>query len=284
MGKLIDFDGLFEEKLQEYMKRLRGKYTEEEWEELIPKLYREFGDTYIPRAKNTPKGYYAAKTDGELIALLIRHEEEGVPVSDYLCRELETRPAEALLPLLSRSDPALVTLAVNLLGANEAAFAGYFRLLEREDTAEDVAEAVCEKLKEHADAAKEEALALYKKGVRTELMLDVLSRVKKPSDEVFHILLCAFKESGEEMPVRAGYLANYGDPRALEALLAVIDREDINFLEYRELKYAIEALGGEYTRPRDFSNDPYFLQFEDHMRSSPEGGTDPAARPDRRPS
>lgn len=282
MGKLIDFDGLFEEKLTEYMRRMRGKYTEEQWEEIIPKLYREFGDTYIPRAKNTPKGYYAAMADGELIGLLIRHEEEGVPVSDYLCRELESRPAAALLPLLFRSEPALVTLAVNLLGPNEAAFSAYFDLLEREGTSEDVAEAVCEKLKEHADAAKERALALWKRGVRTELMLEILSRVKERSDEVFSILLAAFRESGEDMPVRAGYLASYGDPRALDALLSVIDREDINYLEYRELKYAIEALGGEYDRPRDFSEDPYYLQLENYLRASPEGDPDPAATPQKK--
>lgn len=277
MGKLIDFDGLFEEKLQEYMRRLKGKHTEEEWEEIIPKLYREFGDTFIPRVKNTPKGYFAAMTDEELVDLFIRHSKEGVPVSDFLCREMETRPKEALLPLLRQGDSALTILAVNLLGGEEVAFPEYFRLLEEGDTEEDVAEAVCDALKENADAAKQDALALYQKGVRTELMLDILSRVKERSDEVFKTLLAAFKESGEEMPVRAGYLANFGDPRALPALLEVIDREDINYLEYRELKYAIEALGGEYVRERDFSEDPAFLELEEYLRLSPEGDPDPAS-------
>ncbi len=277
MGKLIDFDGLFEEKLAEYMRRLRGKHTEEEWEEIIPKLYLEFGDTYIPRAKNTPKGYFAAMTDAELISLLKRHKEEGVPVSDFLCRELGSRSPSALLSLLGGDDPAVLTLAVNLLGANEEAFDAYFALLEREETDESVAEAVCDALKENADAVKERAISLCKKGVRKDLMLDILSRVKQPSDDVFEMLLAAFRESDGDLPIRAGQLAAYGDPRALDDLLAVIDREDINYLEYRELKFAIEALGGEYIRPRDFSEDPYFLQLQAYMASAPEGDPDPDA-------
>ncbi len=262
MEKLIDFDGLFEEKLAAFLKREPKKFTPAQWEALIPKLYAQYGDTYLPRVGNTPKGYFAAMTDEQLVSLLIRHEKEGVPVSDFLCRELETRAPSALLPLLSRSEPALLTLAVNLLGDDPAAFPAYFRLLEEKDTEEDLAEAICEQLKLRADAAKSQALGMYRAGIRRELMLDLLSRTTERDDEVFEVLLRAFKESGEEMPVRAGYLAQYGDPRALDALLAVIDRDDINFLEYQELKYAIEALGGEYTRPRDFSEDAYYLEIK----------------------
>ena len=62
--------------------------------------------------------------------------------------------------------------------------------------------------------------------------------------------------------MRAGYLAAYGDERALEHLLKRIEREDINFVEFQELKYAIEALGGEYDTPRDFTNDKDYLAIE----------------------
>ena len=61
--------------------------------------------------------------------------------------------------------------------------------------------------------------------------------------------------------MNASYLAAYGDERALPVLLERIDGEDINYLEFRELKYAIEALGGEYTRERDFSEDEYYREL-----------------------
>ncbi len=262
MKKLIDFDGLFDEKLAEYMQINAGKYTEKQWEALIPKLYRQFGDTFIPKAGATPKQYYAEMSDAELAETLAAHVREGVPPSDFLCRELEGRGCpDELVSLLGERDPELLTIAVNLVGGNAKGIPGYFAILAREDADEDVAEAVCEQLKSNADGAKEFALDFYRRGIRPELMLEILSRTTGKDDEVFAILLRAFRESGEEMPMRASYLAAFGDARALPSLLETIDRDDVNFLEYQELKYAIEALGGEYTKVRDFSNDPYFLEI-----------------------
>ena len=91
-------------------------------------------------------------------------------------------------------------------------------------------------------------------------MLEILSRVRARDEKVFEILMREFKESGENLPMRASYLAAYGDERALPVLLDTIDRDDINYLEFQELKYAIEALGGEYTTPRDFSDDAYYQE------------------------
>ena len=43
--KLVDFDGMFDSRLSEYMTENAGKYTEKQWEAKIPKLYAKFGDT-----------------------------------------------------------------------------------------------------------------------------------------------------------------------------------------------------------------------------------------------
>ena len=260
MKKLIDFDGLFDEKLSEYMRMNAGKYTEKQWESVIPKLYKQFGDTFVAKAGATPKAYYREMTDGELAEALARHVEEGVPVSDFLCRELESRGCpDALLPLISSGNEELVTLAVNAAGGNVRAFPAYFSLLEGAGS-EDVKDVVCEQLKSGADEAKEQALALYGRGVERERMLEILSRCKTRDDRIFEILLREFR-TGDEVPMHASYLAAYGDERALPVLLEYIDRDDINYLEYQELKYAIEALGGEYTRPRDFTEDAYYQEI-----------------------
>lgn len=68
--KLMDFDGLFDEKLSQYMEENKGKYTEKQWENIIPRLYQKFGDTYVAKVKCTPKEYYARMTDEELTATL----------------------------------------------------------------------------------------------------------------------------------------------------------------------------------------------------------------------
>ena len=62
--------------------------------------------------------------------------------------------------------------------------------------------------------------------------------------------------------IASGYLAAYGDERALPILLRKIEDRSIGFVEFQELKYAIEALGGEYNEPRDFSTDKDYLAIE----------------------
>lgn len=44
-------------------------------------------------------------------------------------------------------------------------------------------------------------------------------------------------------------------------LLREIEREDIGFVAFQELKFAIEALGGEYEKQRDFSQDEAYKKI-----------------------
>lgn len=55
--------------------------------------------------------------------------------------------------------------------------------------------------------------------------------------------------------------ASYGDERALPVLLLRDRAEDIGFVAFQELKYAIEALGGEYEKERDFSADEAYKKI-----------------------
>lgn len=279
MQKLIDFDGMFDRELARYMKEHAGKYSEKEWEALIPKLYDKFGDTLIKRVGASPRAYYAAMQDGELVDVLVRHVKEGVPVSDFLCRELEGRACpEELAALLEGEDEELLTLAINLAGESERAFPAYLNILagaydkEIKDTAADM-------LKLHADAVLAQALSLYERGVAQEYMLEILSRTRSKDERVFELLLTAFRTSGEgELPMRASYLAAFGDERALPVLLEFIDRDEINYLEFQELRYAIEALGGSYTRERDFTGDPYYEEIMAQSALPPQ--FDPARKTD----
>lgn len=259
--KLYDFDGMFDSRLSEYMAENAGKYTEKQWEVKIPKLYQKFGDAYLKCIDNTPRGYYRAMSDAELVETLSRHIEEGVPVSDYLCCEIEERNCpDELVALLNQGNDRILTLAVNLAGGNPKAFDAYFAIVTGNFDGE-IKDAAVEQLKSGADYAKERALACYEQGKERELMLEILSRCLERDERVFEILLREFRLAEDNLPMRASYLAAYGDERALPVLMEAIDDESINFLEFQELKYAIEALGGEYTRERDFSEDQYFQEI-----------------------
>ncbi len=269
--KLIDFDGMFDEKLTQYMAQNKNKHTEKEWEDVIPKLYKKFGDTRIAKIGCTPKEYYAKMSGEELMETLKAHLQEDVPVPEFLCAEMEERGLTSLLlPLLDSEEEAAVSYAINLIGEDEGAFEGYFAILSRNRLTEDIRSDVTDILRTHADEVKGKAFTLYREGKATEYMLEILSRVKEREEEIFKLLLEEFR-AAEETSTRAGYLAAYGDERALPYLLERIEDTSIGFVEFQELKYAIEALGGEYNEPRDFTEDKDYIAVEAATHKRNEG-------------
>lgn len=262
--KLYDFDGMFDEKLSAYIQKNSGKYKEEEWEDIIPKLYEKFGDTFIKAVGNTPNGFYAAMTDEELVHALKTHLKQEVPVSEYLCKAIEGRNRpDLLLPLLEGSNDE-ISYAMNLLASADNAIPYYFKMLTDPQTDEDRKNECVDYIKEKADNVKAQAIESYAKGIEEEYMLEILSRCVLKDDKIFNLLLSAFRGDDENIPMHASYLAAYGDERALPYLLDKIDEEGISFVEYQELKYAIEALGGSYEKERDFSSDPYYQVIQSH--------------------
>lgn len=260
--KWIDFDGLFDEKLAQYMSENKNKHTEKEWEDVIPKLYKKFGDTVIAKIGCTPKEYYARMGNEELVAVLKGHLEEDVPVPEFLCAEIESRKdADSLLTLLDTEDAQTASYAINLIGDDTRAFTIYFNILTEDRFNEEIRSDICDILRLHADEIKTQAIAVYQSGAATEYMLEILSRVKARDEEVYQILIKAFWNA-DDSALTAGYLAAYGDERALPDLLRRIEDRTIGFVEFQELKYAIEALGGEYKEPRDFTADKDYLAVE----------------------
>ena len=261
--KLIDFDGLFDEKLAEYIERNKEKYTEKQWEDIIPKMYKKFGDTVINKLGCTPKGYYAKMTETELVETLYAHLTQDVPVPEFLCSEIENRDTvPALLGLLEKTEECVANYVVNLVGADRRAKDTYFSILVDGKFDEELRSDVTDVLRSFADEVKEKALSYYREGKARTYMLEILSRVKNRDDEVFETLLNAFLTDEENLRLNAGYLASYGDERALKYLLERIEDRTLGFVAFQELKYAIEALGGSYDEPRDFSSDKDYIAVE----------------------
>lgn len=261
--KLYDFDGMFDEKLSSYMQNNRDKYTAEEWEERIPRLYDKFGDTFIKSVGNTPNGYYAALSDEQLVKSLSAHVRQGVPVNKFLLNAVGGRDlVNLLLPLLGKS-PEEALYAVRLIGASPAASSAYLRLLAATDNVE-LQGALLENLKDCADLVKEEALEYCGKGVCREYMLEILSRCVLHDDRIFDILIRELRTADENLPAVADLAAAYGDERAIPYLTDRIEQDSVTYVEYRELKYAIEALGGSYETDRDFSSDPNYELINAH--------------------
>lgn len=187
---------------------------------------------------------------------------QGVSVPDFLCEEIESRGVfESLLSLLHETDEELVHYALNLIGNDRRAMGRYAEMLSEEEYDEHIKDALSDLMKTHADEVKEAVLPLVKTENRA-YALEILSKCAERDDRVYEALLTAFRTADEEdVPLYAGYLASYGDDRALPFLLEHIRRSDIDFVTFQELKFAIEALGGEYNEQRDFSEDESYKKI-----------------------
>lgn len=260
--KLIDFDGMFDKKISEYLESNEGKYTEKQWSNIIPKLYDKFGDTVVKSVGKTPREYYGEMSDETLIETLREHIKQDVPVSDFLCLEMEKRGGgDAYLSLLYSDDEELINYGITVNGSSEKALPIYLDIISSKERSEDIKDSAADMVKENADVVAEKLMQMYRSGTEKAFTLDMISRIKARSDEIYEILLNEFLSNLDDIPMYASRLASYGDERALPYLFDQIKREDINYVEFQELKYAIEALGGEYEEPRDFSSDPYFREI-----------------------
>lgn len=88
-------------------------------------------------------------------------------------------------------------------------------------------------------------------------ILDICARF--PGNErVFQAMLSGLRNDHEHRGFYAGLLAEYGDERAVEPLRAVHQLTDLGYLDYIEVRNAIEALGGDPGEERVFNGDPDF--------------------------
>lgn len=267
--RLIDFDGLFNKTVEREIQKHAGERTEEEWEDAVAEMYARFGRTVIAGLGKTPVQYFQDMTDAELAAALRQYVRAGVAVPDFLCGAMEERePSPALLSLFSDASGEIVQYAMTALGARKEAVPCLVEILRDPETEEDLKDGAAEQLSLQADAVTEEMLGLLG-GDSGAYALQVLSHTKKRDERVFDALKKAFLAAdADEMPLFAGYLASYGDDRALPYLLEEIDREETGFVAYEELRCAIEALGGRYEKQRDFSGDAAYQKIMEASRET----------------
>lgn len=268
MIKVIDVDVLFDKYISDYVYGNIGKVKPEEIENKIPELYLEFGDTKLKElGGKTPNEYYKSFSAEELIDCLKKHLEKGVAVSDFLCEAItcDKKNEDVLTNALSKeNDEEFILYLMNMLGelGSNKPLRRYLEFIAW-DYSEPIKELATELLKEMAEQVKEEVLALFAEvtdGIKAYLT-EILSGCKN-DDRVFDILVAEFMKRQDNVPIYAGYLAKYGDERALPFLMASIEREDISYADFEELRFAIEALGGEYKKERDFSKDKTYKRIK----------------------
>ena len=268
MIKILDMDKIFDKYISDYVYSNIGKINPDEIENQIPLLYNEFGDKPLAELDGkTPNEYYKGFSGEELLDCLKQHLANGVSVSDFLCEALQSdiKHEPILVKELSNDNDEEYTLylmnILSVIGSTQAK-TRYLQFITW-DYSEPIKELATEILCEMSDQIKDEILAIYQdssKEVKAYLT-QILSYCKQ-DDRVFEILINEFLNNLTDIPIYCNYLARYGDDKALPFLLTAIENEKINYQEFQELRYAIEALGGEYTKTRDFSADKIYKKIK----------------------
>lgn len=261
MIKIIDIDSLFDSYISDYVYQNVGKIKPEEIENQMPVLYEEFGDKSLPELDGkTPNSFYKEYSATELLECLKNHVEQGVSVSDFLCEAIiaNVNGEDALIESLSKDNEEEYTLYLLNILSEMGSKKYYNRLLEfiLWDYSEPIRELATELLGAGVNQVKEQIIAQFNEvdEVKKACLTDVLSNAEK-DDRIFNILTLEFVKHQENVPLYASYLAKYGDERALPFLMQAIENPKIKYSDFEELRFAIEALGGEYDKLRDFSND-----------------------------
>ncbi len=265
--KVVDIDNIFDSFLVKYINDNKGKLSEKEWEEKIPLLYLDFGDTALDELDGkTPDEYYKEATAEELSQLLKEHVETGVAVSDYLCEALISSDCEnAVAKFVDYGyNEELISYCVNILNDKKSviAFDKYFELLLSDDVGEDLKELLAEMLATYPEYSKEKALSLFDKAGSSAIYFLEIFSLCKHDDRVLAILINELKTHLDDIPLYLTYVTRYGDEKALPDLLEIIENPNINYVDFRELKFAIELFGGEYKEKRDFSGDKYYKKLK----------------------
>lgn len=268
-AKIIDVDKLFDEYISDYVYSNIGKVKPEEIENQIPVLYEKFGDARLKELDNlTPNTYYKSFSGEENLQTLKEHLEKKVPVSDFLCEALEesvTSEAAIKKELEKELDEEYTLYLMNILSSKNSSVA-LDRYLEfvTMDYSEGIREFATETLSLFANDVKDKVLSVFKSSGETakECLAEILSHVTKKSDKIFDILVEEFVKHQDKIPVYASYLSRYGDERALPFLKTAIEAKNISYADFEELRFAIEALGGEYEDKRDFTADKTYKKIK----------------------
>ena len=96
----------------------------------------------------------------------------------------------------------------------------------------------------HANAAGQEAF------------LDILVNYPGPQ-QVFDLAVRLFEENPTRRALFASYLGKLGDDRALPVLMAAANDDNCSYMDFIELRSAIEYLGGEAPKREFFEDAEY---------------------------
>ncbi len=257
MKELIDFDSQFNEYMDSWADELlkQGKKPEE-IEALIPEAYEKWA--------SDAKKYFENVDSAELVKMLGAYLDEEITPPDILIEEIVGNQAceQGVFELFMQERPNQdKTLLMNVLSDMQSSLPvqEYISILCSVEN-EELADAAAEALKYAGKDAIGQVLSIYdeEKDITVkEKLMYVLVYSEPKTENLASRLIELMKQSGNRAFI-AGMMGFYGDESCIDVLKLAEEAKDISYIDYVEICDAIESLGGETKRDREFDGDDYY--------------------------
>ena len=268
MFECIDFDEHLAAFVSEYMeKHLKDYKTYDAMEADMPAIYVRFLNEPASWLDGlTPGSYFTQFEDPkDLVDWMIAYDQKGVAIPDLLLEQIQNvgKPCEKRLIAILKDEEMSDELKMTAIGVLRAMESTQPKMLyiqwqmnrERED---ELADNALESLADMGRTVVQPILEALPKANEAgqEALLDILSNYPG-NEQVFQLAQRLFRANPERRALFAGYLGKLGDDRAMKDLMAAANDPELNYIDYLEIRNAIERLGG--TAPeRSFEGDPTF--------------------------
>ena len=265
--KIIDFDKKFFEFARKWVLSHPGLN-----EDQIEASYNQMMQEWISAPADwldgaSPETYFSRFTTGEeLISLMTAYSEQGINLPEPLYArivEMGEICAPMLLEILSDESQkeALRAEAMGMLRDTGAGIADEYliRLVSAAEENNELSELAADILSGRGAAIAKRLLDRIEScpPYAQLLILDICCNYPG-DDRLFGHLVYRLKNDPDQRALWASCLGKLGDERAIEPLKEMLDLFDLRYLDYIEIRAAVEELGGEAGEDRAFWGDPDF--------------------------
>ena len=266
MRKCIDFDTRFADYTSKWMTEHGKEYRNfDAMEADMPRVYMTFLNTPARWLDGvTPGAYFSQFEDAkDLVDWMSDYVRQGVPVPDLLLDQIQAvgKPCEKRLVALLKDEEApeeAKMTAIGLLREMESTQPKmlYIEWQLQRAQKDEMCDNAMESLQAMGSVVVQPLLEALPRANQAgqEAMLDVLANYPG-NEQVFQLALRLFHENESRRALFASYLGKLGDDRALPALIAAAQDDRTGYVDFIELRNAIEMLGG-VAPEREFDSDP----------------------------
>lgn len=258
---MFDFEKSFTDYVKSQMisKKMDMQMIENE----ITSMHEEWMNTKVDAlGGQSPLEHIKSCDDGELLCKYIKAQAKlGVLVEIY---DKALSLPNALIPLLdllegNDSEAGKVALSILMQREDKVSAKILIDYIIRQEDLYDITD-IADKVSKSAELANDLIDESENYNESTKLLIADIVTYCTGNNKVFDYLVHLLFECDNTQFI-AGLFARFGDERAIKAM--TVHAQDCNFADYRELKNAIEMLGGSLVDDRDFSDDETYNIIKD---------------------